>query len=68
MTIEGGNDVSYTKENLAKMMDDIAVYGEMMGGLRRQLVEQHGFADDIAQQMILEMLRQAKPGSTETES
>jgi len=43
-------------EDIAKMMDAIQAYGELLGGMKKQLVAQ-GFSEEIAEQMVLEILR-----------
>lgn len=43
-------------EDIAKMMDAVTAYGELLGGMRKQLMAQ-GFSEEIAEQMVLEILR-----------
>ena len=45
-------------DELSKMIDAVTQYGEFMGGMRKQLIAQ-GFSEDIAEQLVLEMIRKA---------
>ena len=49
-----------TPEQIAEMQDTLTAYGEFLGGFRRNLVEQHGFSSEIAEQLVLEAMRGAK--------
>jgi len=43
-------------EEIAKMMDAVTAYGELLGGMKKQFISQ-GFAEDIAEAMVLEILK-----------
>lgn len=47
-------------DDISKMIDAISQYSEMLGGLRKQIMNQ-GFSEDIADQLVLEILK--KTGS-----
>lgn len=46
-----------TPDEIYSAMDGIKVYAEFLGGIRRQLVEEQGFEESIAQALVLEMIR-----------
>ena len=43
-------------EDIAKMMDAVAAYGELLGGMKKKFIAE-GFADDTAEALVLEILR-----------
>ena len=44
--------------DIANMMDAIQAYGEMLGGMKKQIMSQ-GFSEEIAEQMVLEILKRS---------
>ena len=44
-------------DELFKLMDGMRLYAEAVGGLRKQLIEEHGFAPDIADSIVLQAIR-----------
>jgi hypothetical protein len=45
-------------ENVARMIEAVQQYGELLGGMRNQLIAQ-GFSIEIAEQMVFEILKKA---------
>lgn len=45
-------------DDIAKMIDAITQYAEFMGGTRKQLIAQ-GFSEEIADLLVLEMMKKA---------
>lgn len=45
-------------EDISKMMDAVAQYGELMGGMKKQLMAQ-GFSEEMAEQLVLEVIKKA---------
>lgn len=45
-------------ENVTKMIEAVQQYGELLGGMRNQLIAQ-GFSTEIAEQMVFEILKRA---------
>ncbi len=43
-------------EDIAKMMDAVAAYGELLGGMKKKFISE-GFSDDTAEALVLEILR-----------
>lgn len=47
-----------TPEDISKMIDAVTQYGELMGGMKKQLMAQ-GFSEEMAEQLVLEVIRKA---------
>lgn len=45
-------------DDISKMIDAVSQYGELLSGMKNQLVNQ-GFSEDIAEQLVLEMIKKA---------
>lgn len=45
-------------EDISKMIEAVQQYGELLGGMRNQLMAQ-GFSEEMAEQMVLEILKRA---------
>ena len=45
-------------EDISKMIDAVTQYGEIMGGMRNQLISQ-GFSEEMAEQLVLEVIKKA---------
>ncbi len=43
-------------DDIAKMMDAVAAYGELLGGMKKKFISE-GFSDDTAEALVLEILR-----------
>lgn len=45
-----------TPNQINEMIDAVKAYGELLGGMRNQFISQ-GFSEEVADQMVLEILR-----------
>lgn len=49
--------MAMTPDQIFEAMDTTKQYAELLGGIKRQLVEEQGFDDAIAQMLVLEMIK-----------
>lgn len=43
-------------EDIAKMMDAVATYGELLGGMKKKFIAE-GFSDEAAEALVVEILK-----------
>jgi len=52
----------YTSEQIHAMMDNMRLFAESLGGLRRQLIEEQGFSHEAADSIVVLAIRNASNG------
>ena len=45
-------------DDISKMIDAVTQYSELVGGMKKQFMNQ-GFSEDIAEQLVLEVIKKA---------
>jgi len=47
-----------TADDISKMIDAVTQYSELMGGMKKQFMNQ-GFSEEIAEQLVLEVIKRS---------